>query len=108
MATYDTTLLRAALAIVAGIVAGASLVTLVTIVSDLQYFPTYGLTNQSSLIVFHLSARAWALGLVVVAPVPWAILHAYGFRSWQAALSLAQIATTNQSIRSVEVSAATT
>ena len=85
MATYTTSLPRAAMGLAAGIVTGAAFVALWSLVgaSDFDVVILRG-----ALVVFVYAAVVWAIGLVVVAAVPWAFLHHYGYRNWPVAIAL--------------------
>ena len=93
MAAYDTNLLRAALGIGAGVIAGAGLVTLASFwgITDFEYLRQYWV--RDALVVFIYAAVVWAAGLIVVAPVPWVILHRYGMRNWWVAVALGALLT---------------
>ena len=85
---YTTNLQRAALAILVGTIAGAILVALWSFWgnTDLQYLREYW--HRDALIVFTYAAFVWAVGLIVVSPGPWAMLHRNGMRSWWVAAVL--------------------
>jgi hypothetical protein len=87
MSKYETNLPRAALGLVVGTVAGASLIELwfLSEVRDLQELP---LALQAASAIFIYAAFFWAAGLFLVAPLPWALLHHCGMRSWLSALAL--------------------
>ena len=85
MAAYTTTLPRAAMGLSSGIVAGATLVALWSLV-EMAEFDT--VLFRGALVVFAYAAVIWAAGLIVVAAVPWAILHYYEFRDWPVAVGL--------------------
>jgi hypothetical protein len=90
---HETSLLRAALALAVGTLTGASLVTLFAVLTDLEYFREYGLQTDAASLVFTYAATAWAAGLCLIAPLPWAILHRYGKRSWWIAMAFGTILT---------------
>ncbi len=85
---YTTNLQRAALAILVGTITGAILVALWSFWgnTDLQYLREFW--HRDALIVFTYAAVVWAVGLIVIAPGPWAMLHRYGVRSWWVAAVL--------------------
>ena len=93
MAEYQTTFLRAVLAVGAGAVAGAAMVTVWFLAgaSDLNYLRQYGF--QAGVLIFINATVIWALGLVLVGAPLWAILHYYGKRNWTAAGALGAILT---------------
>ena len=74
-------------------ITGASLVTLwfLSGVTDLQWLRQYGL--QNGLLIFAYAACVWAAGLILVASVPWAILHYNEKRSWRVAVALGALLT---------------
>jgi hypothetical protein len=86
MVAYNTSLPRAALGIIAGTIAGAFLVTLVVAFAQRDI-------NILQILVFMWAALFWAAGLILIAPLPWAVLHHYQLRSWQAALVLGAVLT---------------
>jgi MFS family permease len=88
MDAYETNLPRAALGIAMGTIAGAGLVTLFAVLTDIEYFREYGRQTDAGLLVFIYAAFAWGAGLMLFAPVPWAILHHYGARTWPVAMAL--------------------
>lgn len=88
MATYTTTLPRAAMEMAAGIVAGAMLVALWTLVGMTEFDTVL---FRGALVVFAYAEVIWAAGLIVVAAVPWAILHHYEYRDWPVMVGLGAI-----------------
>ena len=90
---HEASLLRAALAIAVGTIAGASLVTLFAVFTDLEYFREYGHQTDAASLVFTYAAFVWGAGLCLFAPVPWAILHHYKKRSWPVAVAFGTILT---------------
>jgi len=88
MDAYETSLPRAALGIAMGTIAGASLVTLFAVLTDIEYFREYGRQTDAGLLIFIYAAFVWGAGLILVAPVPWAILHHYEKRTWPVAVAL--------------------
>lgn len=85
MSTYSTNLTRAIFGIVAGAMTGAILVTLWSFVG-MTRFDEHWLRH--ALAIFTYAAGVWAAGLILVAPVPWFILHRCGLRSWPMSLAL--------------------
>jgi hypothetical protein len=85
---YTTNLTRAAVAIIAGIIAGGTLVVLWSFwgVTDVQYLRDYW--HRDAKVVFTYAALVWASGLLIFALVPWAILHRKGIRRWWVAIAL--------------------
>jgi hypothetical protein len=79
------------LAIASGTIAGASLVTLFAVLSDIEYFRKYGHETDAAFLIFTYAAIIWGAGLCLVAPLPWAILHHYKMRSWSVAVALGAI-----------------
>ena len=79
---YTTNPRRAAMALLAGAGAGAVLVVLWSFWghADPRYVRDYW--RRDALIVFTYAAVVWAAGLLVIAPVPWLMLHRNGWRSW--------------------------
>jgi hypothetical protein len=86
MITYETTLPRAALGLIAGSIAGALLVTLFEIVNAFDYYRQYGTQTGAAMIVFTYALIVWTAGLFLVAPLPWFALHRRGIRGWRAAI----------------------
>ena len=70
------------MALLAGAGAGAVLVVLWSFwgYADPRYVRDYW--RRDALIVFTYAAVVWAAGLLVIAPVPWLMLHRNGWRSW--------------------------
>lgn len=90
MAAYTTNLPRAAMGLAAGIVTGATLVALWSLVGASEIDTVL---LRGALVVFAYAAVVWAAGLIVVAAVPWAILHHYEYRNWPVAVALGAILT---------------
>ena len=90
MAAYTTSLPRAAMGVAAGIVTGAAFVALWSLVGVSAVHP-YLL--RDALVVFVYAAVVWSAGLIVLAAVPWAILHHYEYRNWPVAVALGAILT---------------
>jgi hypothetical protein len=78
---YETTLPRAALGLAAGAVAGAILVALWAALDgrDLQSLSQYGV--RDALFVFVPALLVWGVGLLLVATLPWLVLHRRQMRS---------------------------
>ncbi|MEO6339932.1 MAG: hypothetical protein ABIO39_07850 [Caulobacteraceae bacterium] len=82
---------RAALALAAGAVAGAALVTLAALLGQVvAYGPGYVTANglNTGSTVFLWALAAWAGGLIVFAALPWWGLHRLGRRGWSSAVLL--------------------
>lgn len=90
MNAYRTTLPRAILGIVSGVLTGAVLVTLRSFVGMTQ-FDEYWL--RDALAVFTYAAIVWAAGLILVAVIPWSLLHHCGLRGWPIAIILGLVLT---------------
>jgi hypothetical protein len=95
MNTHVTTLPRAMLGLFAGTLAGALLVTLYVAVMSLKYLLDNGMRDMhvgTELFIifayFVYSAVVWAAGLILVATLPWAVLHYCQLRSWSVAVAL--------------------
>ena len=84
--TYETNLRRAAGGLCLGGIAGAALVTLYIVQIE-------GGHPRNILSFFTFSAFVWAVGLVLVAPLPWFILHSNRMRGWQVAVALGAVLT---------------
>lgn len=86
---YETTLSRAALAIVAGAGSGALLVSAFVMATEFgEPVPTFiaGIEGASS--IFGFAFAAWIVGLVILAPIPWLTLHRRHRRTWRVAAAL--------------------
>lgn len=90
MAAYTTSLPRAAMGVAAGTMTGATLIALWSLVGASDF---NAVLLRGALVVFVYAAVLWAIGLVVVAAVPWAFLHHCGYRSWLVAVVLGAILT---------------
>ena len=89
---YETSLPRAALGLPVGTIAGAALVTVALLpVHDLAYFLTYGLPTVAAVFIYAIFF--WAVGLALVAPVPWVLLHHRRWRGWPSAMTLGVVLT---------------
>ena len=87
MARYETTLVRAVLGLVAGAATGGVLIALLLLPgSNLEYLRQYGLGHGIAIFIY--AAGVWTMGLGLVAPVPWALLHWRGYRGPWVAVSL--------------------
>lgn len=93
MEEYYTSPLRILLGLAAGTFTGAALVVLwlMSSVTDVGYLIEYG--PRHAAIYFVYAAVIWALGLVLAAPLPWAIFHRLNIRGWQAAAALGTLLT---------------
>ena len=78
------------LGILAGVITGAVLVMLWSIVG-MTKFDEYWLRHGLSMFMY--AASVWAAGLVLVAPVPWLLLHHCGLRGWPVAVVLGLVLT---------------
>jgi hypothetical protein len=87
MVSYDTSLLRAALGLLAGTAAGASIVTLTATLAQQPLIP------EVTLLVFVWATFFWGAGLILIAPLPWAVLHHYQLRNWPIAIVAGAILT---------------
>ncbi len=85
MTTYTTSIPRAALGLVAGVITGAVLVTLWSFVGLTRFHESL---LRDTVNIFTYAAVVWAAGLVVVATVPWIMLHHYALRGWPIAVGL--------------------
>ncbi len=90
MGAYTTTLPRAAMRMAAGIVAGATLVALWSLVGKTKFDTVL---FRGALVVFAYAEVIWAAGLIVVAAVPGAILHHYDCRGWPVTFGFGAILT---------------
>lgn len=90
MATYTTTVARAVMGLTAGTLTGAAVIAVWSLVGANT---VDAVLLGGALVVFVFAAVMWAMGLIIVAAVPWAILHHYGYRSWPAAAALGAILT---------------
>lgn len=90
MNAYSTTLPQAMLGVVAGAVSGAVLVVLWSLVG-MTRFDEYWLRH--ALAIFTYAAVLWAGGLILVATIPWSVLHHFGLRGWPIAIALGAILT---------------
>lgn len=90
---YETTLPRAALGLAAGAVAGAILVALWFVLdnTDLQSLRQYGLSD--GLYAFVPALLVWGGGLLLVATLPWLVLHRRQMRSPPVAVVLGTVLT---------------
>jgi hypothetical protein len=85
---YITNLPRAIAAIGLGTIAGGILVVLWSFwgVTDMQYLRQYWRRDATGVFVY--AVFVWAVGLIVIAPGPWLILHRMGKRHWLVAVAL--------------------
>ena len=90
MGTYTTSLGRAAMGLAAGTLTGAALIALWSMVGANA---VDAVLLRGAVVVFVYAAVIWAMGLIVVAVVPWSILHRYEYRSWPVAVGLGAILT---------------
>lgn len=85
MSAYSTNMPRAILGLLAGVLTGATLVTLWSFVgstgADLN-------AAGQAIFIFVVAAAVWAGGLTLVASVPWICLDHYGLRGWTVAVAL--------------------
>jgi hypothetical protein len=92
MHIYATSLPRAGLGLVVGALAGAALVAFWGLwglsLSDLR---EHGL--RTWFFAFSSAVFVWAVGLFVVAPLPWLVLHRMNVRSWLGAAALGAVLT---------------
>lgn len=92
MPTYQTSLPRAFLGLLAGALVGAALVACVSLWgTPLAELRQRGFSDFR--FVFLYALPIWAVGLAVVAPLPWLILHRWNVRSWTAAAAAGAILT---------------
>jgi hypothetical protein len=93
MQTYQTNLPRALLGIGVGIIAGASLTALWSL-NGASYEDLAGPEIYSyAVVVWVYAAVFWTAGLLLVACLPWAVLHWLGVRSWWGAAVFGAILT---------------
>jgi hypothetical protein len=91
-AEYETTLPRAVLALGLGAVVGALLVSAWMIASELgQPVPTLTAAIDGAAWAFRYGLAIWGAGLVIVAPIPWLILHRGHYRTWLVAAMLGAV-----------------
>ena len=90
MNAYTTNLTRAALGLVAGVVAGAVLVTLLDFVGATGVNPN---RVGEATFIFMWAAAVWAGGLIVFALIPWYFLDHFGLRGWPVAVALGVVLT---------------
>ena len=90
---YETTLPRTVLGFAAGTLAGAILVALWAVLdgTDLQSLRQYGL--RDGLYVFVPALFLWGGGLLLVATLPWLVLHRRQMRSPPVAVVLGTVLT---------------
>lgn len=89
-AQFDTTPSRVVKGLAAGSLAGGLCVTVGIALSLLasKGFAALPILGAQISILFLSACIAWAAGLVVLAGVPWLVLHRLGFRSWRTATTL--------------------
>ena len=90
MNTYSTSLPRAVFGVAAGVMTGSVLVMLWSFVGMTQVDEHW---LRHALSVFRFAAGVWAAGLILLASVPWALLHYYGLRGWPIAIVLGVVLT---------------
>src|SRR5947209_4016765 len=89
----QVTLMRAVAGLFVGAVSGTVLVVAYALVDGLQA-THYSAPDFGSLYVILIAATiVWTLGLLVIAPLPWWLLHAAGSRSWLTAIALGFVLT---------------
>jgi hypothetical protein len=89
---YHTTLARAALALLVGTIVGALLTSGYMVVAELGHpVPSFTAAIRGSAEIFPYAVIAWAMGLGLIAPVPWLILHRRKLRSWPVAAGLGAV-----------------
>jgi hypothetical protein len=93
-AEYKTTLLRAAISLAVGAVVGALLVSAWMMAAELdQPVPSLSAALDGAVWIFAYAFAVWAIGLVVVAPIPWLILHDMNYRTWPVAVIVGAVLT---------------
>ena len=90
---HDANLPRAVLALAVGTMTGASLVTLVAVLTDPITFVSTVIGRTPRFLVFIYAGFVWAPGFAFLPPVPWAILHHYKKQSWPIAVSFGTVLT---------------
>lgn len=90
MGTYTTSVGRVAMAIAAGTLTGAALIAVWSMVGANA---VDAVLLRGALVVFVYAAVVWSMGLIVVASVPWSILHYFEYRNWPVAVGLGSILT---------------
>jgi hypothetical protein len=92
MPTYQTSLPRAFLGLLAGALVGAALVACVSLWgTSIAELGQRGFSDWS--FVFLYALPIWAIGLALVAPLPWFLLHRRNVRSWTVAAAAGAILT---------------
>ena len=91
MGDYETSLPRVVAGILAGTITGAAIVTVAMLwpERDLQLL----LALQGGATVFVFASIIWAAGLLLLATLPWALLHHYRRRGWGSAVALGIVLT---------------
>jgi len=94
--SYDTTLPRAALSLIAGAAAGASLIALWYLWGTaqnlgIQYVLDYGVIPTT--LVFIEALVVWSVGLTIFGLPFWWLLHRLGWRHWLVAVALGAVLT---------------
>ena len=90
MKAYSTSVPRALLGILTGVLTGAVLVTMWSFVG-MARLDDYWLRHAFS--IFTYAAIVWTAGLTLVAVIPWALLHRCGLRGWPIAIILGLVLT---------------
>jgi MFS family permease len=84
---YETSPARAALALLAGAVTGGVTTVAMLLAAGGSREPIAA-GPFAVVAVFGYASIVWAAGLLIVAALPWALLHYYGWRSWRSAVGL--------------------
>lgn len=92
MPTYQTSLPRAFLGLLAGALVGAALVACMSLWgTPLSELRQRGFSDWR--FVFLYALPIWMIGLALVAPLPWLFLHLRNLRSWTVAAAAGAILT---------------
>lgn len=78
------------LGIVSGVITGAVIVTLWSFVGMARFDENW---LRDALAIFTYAASVWAAGLILVAVIPWSLLHHCGLRGWPIAIVLGLVLT---------------
>lgn len=82
-------IIRAVLALAVGTVIGAVALELSMMLGELDYtVPSPKASFSDFVSIFIYGSVLWGIGLFVIAPLPWALLHHLGWRSLSSAVGL--------------------
>lgn len=90
---YETSVLRAVLALIVGAVAGGVIVSAVLSISFTMDAPGARFSPALALLIFVYAFVVWGAGLFAIAPLPWIALHVTHRRGWPYAVILGGLAT---------------